>query len=90
MIDLKRIKMPKLIVNMDQKGWFKGAGLHHASVVAFGILLGHYIGLGDFMAAFGVGFYACKEYGSQISPPKIFEVMDFVSPGMVALIYLLN
>ena len=88
MIDFNRIKMPKLIVKIEKKGWFKGAGLHHASIVAFGILLGHYIGLGNFMAAFGVGWYACKEYGPQIYPRPYFEVMDFVSPFMVAFIYL--
>lgn len=88
MIDFSKMKMPKLIVKMEQKGWFKGAGLHHASIVAFGILLGHYIGIGNFMAAFGVGWYACKEYGPKIYPPKTFEIMDFVSPFMVAFIYL--
>lgn len=88
MINYKKIKMPVLTVKIEQKGWFKGLGLHHALIVAFGILLGYYIGIGDFMAAFGVGWYACKEYGQQIYPPKTFEVMDFVSPFMVAFIYL--
>jgi len=87
-IDFKRIKFPKLIVKIDQKGWFKGLGLHHASIVAFGILLGSLLGIGGFMAAFGAGFYACKEYGPQIYPRAYFEIMDFASPLIVAIIYL--
>ena len=88
MIEWSRIKMPELIVKIDKKGWFKGCGLHHAAIVALVILLGHYVGFGEFMAAFGVGWYGCKEYGGQIYPPKVFEVMDFVAPAMVSLIYL--
>jgi hypothetical protein len=86
-IDWSRIKMPELIVKIDKKGWFKGCGLHHAAIVAFVILLGHYVGFGEFLAAFGVGWYGSREYGGGTYPPNSFEVMDFASPLIVALIY---
>jgi len=87
MFDIKRIKLPKFIVKTDQKGWFKGYGLHHASLTALCILLFSMVGMGDFGAAFAVGWYASREYGGPY-PPAVFEVFDFVSPLMVALIYL--
>lgn len=87
MFDVKRIKFPKLIVKIEQKGWFKGLGLHHASITVACILLFSMFGMGHFGAAFGVGFYACKEYGPQIYPRAYFEIMDFASPLIVAIIY---
>jgi len=87
MFDIKRIKLPKFIVKTDQKGWFKGYGLHHASLTVLCILLFSMVGMGGFGAAFAVGWYASREYGNGPYPPAVFEVFDFVSPLMVALIY---
>lgn len=88
MIDFKRIKMPELIVDFNKKGWFKGAGLHHASIGIVAILIGHLLGFGTVAAGIVIGWYGCKEYGGQIYPPKVFEIMDFASPLVVSIAYL--
>jgi len=87
-IDFSRIKLPKWLFG-HKDTWFKNFGLHHASVTAVVIALGHLIGLGSLMAAIMVGWYASREYGGQTYPPKSFEVMDFVAPVLVAIIYAL-
>ena len=72
------------------KNWFQGFGLHHATITALGILLGHYIGAGPFMAIFGMGWYGNREYGNGPYPPKTFEIMDFISPTFISAIYLIG
>ncbi len=86
-IDKSRMKMPKWVFWQPYKSTFKKLGLHHASITAFVIALGHLIGLGHIFSAVMVGWYGSREYGAGTYPPKSFEVMDFVAPLMVALIY---
>ena len=89
--DTQMIKLPKFIFKLDQKGWFRGLGLHHASIalipLSAGLLLAHFDmeTLGAFITAWGSWWYASKEWGGQVALPKTFEVMDFVSPFIVAI-----
>ena len=78
----------KLIFMPPYKNWFKGLGLHHASIVLGSVIVAHFIGVGDFMAIFGIGWYASREWGWGVYPPSTFEVMDFVSPAIVSSLYL--
>lgn len=93
MIVWSRIKMPILVVMPTYKGWFKGLGLHHASLALIPLsiaLLCAYLGkpeLGAFITAMGMWHYASREYGNGPYPPKSFEVMDFVSPAIISLSY---
>lgn len=93
MIDFSRIKMPKFVFKLEQKGLFKALGLHHARIALIPLVLGlvcSYFGyevLGGFIASWGAWWYACREYGGQTYPPKEFEIMDFVSPAIVSLSY---
>lgn len=80
--------MTKIIFMPAYKNWFKGLGLHHASVVAALTLACHFIGIGSLGAAFGMGWYASREWGLDIYPPRTFEIMDFVSPAIVSITYL--
>ena len=80
--------MTKLIFMPSHKGWFKGLGLHHASLTIILIAALHTIGLGWFGSTFAVGWYGSREYGSQLGLPKTFEIMDFVSPAIVSFMYL--
>lgn len=86
--------MIKFIFNPDQKGWFKALGLHHAGValitVAVGLLCLHFdmFVLGAFISAFGGWFYAGREWKEKELRRNGFEIMDFVSPFVVSLIYL--
>lgn len=80
--------MTKFIFMPPAKGWFKGLGLHHASLTAILIAALTTVGLGWFGAAFAIGWYGSREWGWDIYPPKTFEVMDFVSPTVVAVLYL--
>ena len=77
----------KIVVKFKEKGLFKALGFHHGFIVAAGIIIGHFLGIGEFMAAFGVGWYACKEYGGRIYPPPIFEILDFLNPCIFAGVY---
>jgi hypothetical protein len=86
-INFSKIKLPKFIIKIDKKGWFKGLGLHHASITVGWILLFSLFGIGWFGCGWAMGWYGCKEYGSQIYPPKVFELMDFLSPLIVVIIY---
>jgi hypothetical protein len=86
-IDKSRMKMPKWVFWQPYKSTFKKLGLHHASITLVITMLGHLIGLGHIFSAVMVGWYGSREYGAGTYPPKSFEVMDFVAPLMVALIY---
>lgn len=88
-IDFSQIKMPRLIFMPSYKGWLKGLGLHHATVTSLWILLWHLIGFGHIGALTGVGWYAQREYGRGPYPPKVFEVMDFMSPLITSTLYLI-
>jgi hypothetical protein len=86
-IDKSRMKMPKWVFWQPYKSTFKKLGLHHASITLVITAIGHLIGLGTVFSAVMVGWYGSREYGAGTYPPKSFEVMDFVAPLMVALIY---
>jgi hypothetical protein len=86
-IDKSRMKMPKWVFWQPYKSLFKQLGLHHASITLVITALGHLIGLGTVFSAVMVGWYGSREYGAGTYPPKSFEVMDFISPLIVALIY---
>jgi len=83
--------MTKFIIDIKSKGWFRGMGLHHASLTFLLIAAGHFIsaGIGGFLAVFAIGWYASREYGTGIYPPVFFEIMDFVSPAIIAGLYLI-
>tara|TARA_R110001632_G_scaffold2618_4_gene11562 strand:- start:1547 stop:1822 length:276 start_codon:yes stop_codon:yes gene_type:complete len=87
MFDFDKMKMPKWLFMQPKKSLFKQLGLHHACITAGFILLFSFIGLGTPASIFWVGWYASREWGWDIYPPKNFEVMDFISPLAVALIY---
>ncbi len=82
--------MTKFIINWKQKGWFKALGLHHAALTTILITIGWLVsvGTGAFFAAFAVGWYGSREYGNGPWPPVEFEILDFLSPTLVAAIYL--
>lgn len=78
----------RIIFMPPYKSWFKGLGLHHALIIGVAIGIGDMFGFGPFMAAFGIGWYASREWGWDIKPPKTFEIMDFLSPAMLGAGYL--
>ena len=86
-IDKSRMKMPKWVFWQPYKSTFKKLGLHHASITAVVILIGSLVGAGSVMSAVMVGWYGSREYGGGTYPPNSFEVTDFASPLIVALIY---
>lgn len=77
----------KFIIKWEQKGRFKALGLHHAAVAALFIYISHEFGFGDYGAAAIIGWYARHEYGHGPKPPKVFEILDFVSPVIVSGLY---
>jgi|TARA_R110000803_G_scaffold70436_2_gene133362 hypothetical protein len=89
-IDKSRMKMPKWVFWQPYKSTFKKLGLHHASITAVAIGLGHLIApqMGHVMAVFCLGWYGSREWGGgNAYPPKSFEVMDFCAPLAVSLTY---
>ena len=86
-IDWSRMKMPQWLFWQPYKSKFKQLGLHHASITLVITMLGHLIGLGNIFSAVMVGWYGSREWGGGTYPPKSFEVMDFVAPLIVALVY---
>jgi hypothetical protein len=88
-IDWSRIKMPKWVFWQPYKSTFKKLGLHHASITAC------YNGSGSLdrprngvLSRYGWVVRLKREWGGgNAYPPKSFEVMDFASPLIVALIY---
>lgn len=79
----------KIIFQPETKGLIKALGLHHAAITFVAVIVAHFLGFGDLMAAFCIGWYARQEWGSNhLTPPKTFEIMDFVSPATVAGFYL--
>ena len=85
---IDRIKTMKIVFKKPNANWFHGLGLHHASIVLFVVGLGHFIGMGHFMAIFAIGWYASREWGWDIYPPRTLEVLDFISPAVISIIYL--
>ena len=78
----------KFIIAWDQKGWFKGLGLHHAALASFLISIGHLIGLGYEAAIFALAWYGAREYKEfELRRYTAFEIMDFVSPLIVVASY---
>lgn len=71
------------------KSWFEGLGLHHAGITAGLIAVCHYIGIGPVGAAFALGWYGQREWGLQLGFPKTFDIMDFASPAIVSILYLI-
>lgn len=87
-IDWSKMRMPKLLFWQPYKNLFKKLGLHHASVVAGFTALFSIFGFGEYAAFFWTGWYASREWGWDIYPPKVFEVMDFLSPAIVCAAYM--
>lgn len=82
--------MNKFIFKPDEKGLFKALGFHHGGLTALLIVLGHFIGLGDYAAIFAFGWYASKEYKEYTYRGNAgFEYMDFLNPAIVILSYLI-
>lgn len=85
------IKIMKIIFMPPYKSWFKGLGLHHASIALIPCAVGYclafmgYVAAGVFVCAGGLWWYASREWGWGVYPPKTFEIMDFVSPAGVSL-----
>jgi len=86
--------MVKFIFKIREKGWLAGLGLHHALValipLAVGLLVS-YLGqreIGAFIASGGLWFYLGREYKEHELRRGGFELLDFVSPAIVALSYL--
>lgn len=87
--------MINFIVKLDQKGWFKGLGLHHASIaiipLAIGLILLYFNMpvLGAFFSSWGGWFFMGRELKeSEIRSSGGFEIMDFISPFIISLIFL--
>lgn len=85
---MQTIKKPRLIINW-QKGWFAALGLHHGILTALCILIFSLFGIGWFGAAFAIGWYASREWGGRLKRPEQFEILDFVTPSIIALVYLI-
>jgi hypothetical protein len=88
-IDWSRMKMPKWVFWQPYKSTFKKLGLHHASITLVITAIGHLIGLGTCVLSRDGWVVRLKSRVGRREryPPKSFEVMDFVSPLIVALIY---
>lgn len=82
--------MIKFIIKTQEKGWFRGLGLHHALIVAGLIAVFHWFGLGAWAGMFGVGMFFGREYKEyEIRNNRGFEILDFLSPLLVWIGYLL-
>lgn len=79
----------KIVIKWKEKGWFAALGLHHGLLTAACIFIFSLFGVGWFGAVFAIGWYAQREYGNGPYPPKTFEIMDFMSPLIIGLVYLL-
>lgn len=85
------------IIKWDQKGWFKALGLHHGLLAIGVIFLFHLpglvniasIGFGEYGAGLVAGWYLQREWGNGILPRKPFEILDFATPFVVGIIYLI-
>jgi len=82
--------MTKIVFKLDQKGWLKALGLHHALVVFLITAVGHFIHLyvGAYLTVLMTGWYLQREWGGGVLPGPVFEVMDFVGPALVSTAYL--
>jgi hypothetical protein len=79
----------KFIIAWDEKGFLKGAGLHHAALAVILIGLGHIVGLGYEAAIFALAWFGAREYKEfEFRKSSAFEVMDFLSPAVVCAAYL--
>lgn len=83
--------MTKFVFKLEQKGWLKALGLHHALLTFAAIAIGFFIHphVGAYLAVFMTGGYGFREYGNGPWPPETFEYMDFLSPLIVSTAYLI-
>ena len=88
--------MIKFIVKPDQKGWFKALGLHHAGLalvpLAIGLILLYFNMpvIGAFISSFGGWFYMGREIKEhRLRSDGGFEIMDFISPFIISLVFLI-
>ena len=75
----------KIIIKWKEKGWFKALGLHHGSLAAAFIYIGHVLGIGDYAAVAAVFWYLRQE--TYYAP--YFEILDFLLPFLIAFTYML-
>lgn len=81
--------MINIIFQPDKKGWLKALGLHHALIAASFIFINHFLTFGDYAAVAAFSWYASKEYKEYTyRGSNRFEIMDFLSPALVAINYL--
>lgn len=82
----------KLIIKIQDKGWFRGLGLHHTIAPILSITICHFFitpYLAAFFAIWWMGWYGRHEWGWGIfTPPKLFEIMDFLSPALIGVAYI--
>lgn len=83
--------MTRLVFKLDQKGWLKALGLHHAFVNLLAIATGHFIHphVGAYMAVLMTGWYLQREWGGAVLPGSTFEYMDFITPALLSTGYLI-
>ena len=80
----------KMIFQPDKKGWFKALGLHHAALAFILIGVGHLVSLGYEASIFALAWYGAREYKElELRRYTAFEIMDFVSPTIVAVSYII-
>ena len=80
----------KMIFQPEKKGWLKSLGLHHAALAFILIGAGHLVALGYEAAIFALAWYGAREYKElEHRRYTAFEIMDFVSPLIVAVSYII-
>ena len=78
-----------MIIIKWEKGLFRALGLHHAGITSLIIFVGYVFALGNYAAVACIAWYCrqeIKEY--EVRRSNEFEIMDFVSPSLVACVYL--
>jgi len=82
------IKKRWLIIKWS-KGWFAALGLHHGLLTVWLISIFSLFGVGYAGAYLAIGWYARNEWGGRLKPPEQFEILDFITPLMVSMLYLI-
>ncbi len=85
---MAQIKKPRLIIKWS-KGWFQALGLHHGLITIISITIFSIFNVGYVGALLAIGWYARHEWGGRLKPPEQFEILDFVTPSVIALAYLI-
>lgn len=77
----------RIVVKIKEKGWFEGLGLHHALIAVGIIAVGHFLSFGEVACGIAIGGFFFREE-KEYELAKRFEILDFLSPAIVAGIYL--